>query len=141
MSPITIPSPQLQIDFSFALAQIRGLYLQEALLETIEKMDIAWIDKELNKLVPKQSLKALARHGLRGELVFPVPSVFAQNPRLLGYYRLLLGFSQKSFYSGETGLSRFKPMEEKGIIPKGAVDLQPELCAALIRASVQLVDG
>jgi hypothetical protein len=141
MAAITVPSPQLQIDFSFALAQIRSLYLQEALLETVEKIDIATIDKELNKLVPKQSLKALARHGLRGELVFPVPSIFAQNPRLLGYYRLLLGFSQKSFYSGETGLSRFKRLEEKGIISKGATNLLPELCAALIQASVQLVDG
>lgn len=141
MSFITILSPQLQIDFFFALAQIRCLYLQEALLETVEKMDIAGIDKELNKLVPKQSLKALARHGLRGELVFPVPCVFAQNPRLLGYYRLLLGFSQKTFYTAETGLSGFKTMEEKGIIPKRAMDLLPELCSSLIQAAVQLVDG
>lgn len=141
MALITIPIPQLQIDFSFALAQIRSLYLQEALLETVEKMEISLIDEELNRLVQKQSLKALARHGLRGELVFPVPSIFTQNPRLLGYYRLLLGFSQKSFYSSETGLSRFKPMEEKGLIPKGAMELQLELCAALIHASAQLVDG
>jgi hypothetical protein len=104
-------------------------------------MDIARIDKELNKFVPKQSLKALARHGLRGELVFPVPCVFVQNPRLIGYYRLLLGFSQKSFYCTETGLSRFKSMEEKGTLPKGAMDLFPELCVALIQAAVKLVDG
>lgn len=141
MTTIAIPIPQLQIDFSFALAQIRSLYLQEALLETVEKMDIARIDEELNRFVPKESLKALARHGLRGELVFPVPCLFVQNPRLLGYYRLLLGFSQKSFYSTETGLSRFKAMEEKGSLPKGSIDAQAELCSALIRASVQLVDG
>ncbi|HEX9023776.1 MAG TPA: XcyI family restriction endonuclease [Geobacteraceae bacterium] len=141
MKPIKIPSPQLQIDFSFALAQIRSLYLQDALLESVEKMDIARIDKELNKLVPKRSLKALARHGLRGELVFPVPSIFAQNPRLLGYYRLLLGFSQKTFYATETGLSGFKAMEDKGVLSKTSEGLLSELCVALIQAAAQLVEG
>ncbi len=141
MKPINIPSPQLQIDFSFALAQIRSLYLQDALLETVEKMDIAWIDKELNKLVPKRSLRALARHGLRGELVFPVPCIFVRNPRLLAYYRLLLGFSQKIFYASETGLSGFKAMEDKGVLSKKSESLLLELCAALIQAAAQLLDG
>jgi uncharacterized membrane protein YiaA len=56
----------------------------------------------------------LAKHGLRGELVYPVPYLFANNPFLLGYYRLLLGFSQKEFYSTAFGVSIFKTMEVKG---------------------------
>ena len=141
MSSIAIPSPQLQIDFSFALAQIRGLYLQEALLETVEKMDIAGIDRELNKFVPKQSLKAVARHGLRGELVFPVPCILAQNPQLLGYYRLLFGYSQKIFYTSKAGLIRYKSMEEKGGISREQMHSLPDLCTALVQAAVLLVDG
>jgi hypothetical protein len=93
--PINIPIPELQIDFSFALTQIRSFYLGEALSSTIGEMDIREIDRELAEKVPIESINALARKGLRGELVFPVPCVLRKNPRLLGYYRLLLGFSQK----------------------------------------------
>ncbi len=138
---IDIPIPQQQIDFSFALAQIRSLFLQDALLETVEKLDIGCIDRELNAMVPKQSLKSLARQGLRGELVFPVPCVLLANPRLLGYYRLLLGFSQKGFYATETGASRFKGMEDKGIMSRGNEELIPTLCAALIQPLAALVAG
>lgn len=138
---ITVPTPQLQIDFSFALAQIRTLYLQDALFSTIEDMDIAVVDTELNKMVPASCLKALARHGLRGELLFPVPAVLSRNPYLLGYYRLLLGFSQKSFYSGETGIGSFKGMEERGVISKLALARLPVLCMSLINACAQLLEG
>ncbi|MFA7536923.1 MAG: XcyI family restriction endonuclease [Desulfuromonadales bacterium] len=136
-----IPAPQQQIDFSFALAQIRSLFLQDALLETIEHLDIARVDHELNAIVPKQSLKSLARQGMRGELVFPVPCLLQANPRLLGYYRLLLGFSQKGFYATETGVSRFKGMEDKGILSRGNEALLPELCAALIQPLAFLIAG
>jgi XcyI-like restriction endonuclease len=140
-SSINVPSPQLQIDFSFALAQIRSLYLQDALFATIETMDIARVDKELSKLVPKKCLNALARHGLRGELLFSVPSVLMKNPRLLGYYRLLLGISQKAFYSAGTGISPFKGMEERGVISKIVLEQLSELCKALIHASSELLEG
>ncbi|OGR33060.1 MAG: restriction endonuclease [Desulfuromonadales bacterium GWD2_61_12] len=138
---IAVPSPQLQVDFSFALAQIRSLYLQDALFATIETMDVGVVDRELNKLVPKQKLQALARHGLRGELLFPVPAVLSANPRLLGYYRLLLGFSQKAFYAGETGLGVFRGMEERGSLSKTAQDRLPELCKNLISAASHFLDG
>ena len=105
-SNINIPSPELQIDFSFALGQIRSLYLQDALGQTIQNMDIAEVDQQLSTYVPKENLKALARHGLRGELVYPVPCVLEENPHLLGYYRLLLGFSQKEFYTAQFGPAR-----------------------------------
>lgn len=138
---IRIPPPQQQIDFSFALAQIRSLFLQDALLSTVEQLEISSIDHELNRMVPKQCLKALARQGLRGELVFPVPCVLMANPRLLGYYRLLLGTSQKSFYSGETGVSRFKAMEEKGTISRVNEEALTPLCTALIQALATLIEG
>ncbi|KAF0220738.1 MAG: type II site-specific [Geobacteraceae bacterium] len=140
-SSINVPSPQLQIDFSFALAQIRSLYLQDALFATIETMDLAIVDRELNKHVPKKCLNALARHGLRGELLFPVPSVLAHNPRLLGYYRRLLGISQKEFFSTETGISPFRRMEDQGIISKSVQERLHELCRALIYASSELLEG
>ncbi len=97
--PISIPAPQLQIDFAFALEQIRDLYLQQALSEAVRQIDIKKVDVELARLVPNASLGKLASRGLRGELMFAVPCLLSACPRLLGYYRLLLGFSQKAFYT------------------------------------------
>ncbi|MGH8566495.1 MAG: XcyI family restriction endonuclease [Gammaproteobacteria bacterium] len=112
--PIAIPAPQLQIDFAFALEQIRGLYLQHALSEAVGKLDIKDIDAELARIVPSTSLTQLATRGLRGELMFAVPSLLSSSPRLLGYYRLLLGFSQKAFYTTQFGLIGFKSMVREG---------------------------
>jgi len=138
---ILIPKPELQIDFSFALAKMRKLCLQEALSETIKGIKIPEIDKELASLVPQEALSALAQKGLRGELLFSVPCVLLRNPMLLGYYRLLLGFSQKAFYSSEFGLSSFKNMELKGIISKGNEQFIPELCRGLIKSAYHLLSG
>ena len=141
MGNIKIPSPNLQIKFSYALEQIRGLYLQEALSETIEKIEIARLDKELSRYATKSSLKALAKNGLRGELLFAVPCLLEKNPFLLGYYRLLLGFSQKEFYSSQCGLSSFKSMEINGILSEVKKKLLPVLCRELASSATALIEG
>ena len=102
---VQIPPPQLQVDFALALEQIRTLYLQEALSKAVTAIDVRQIDTELARFAPVPSLTELAGHGLRAELMFAVPTVLRANPRLLGYYRLLLGFSQKAFYSAPGGRS------------------------------------
>ena len=136
-----IPPPDLQIDFSIALAEIRTQFLQEALGDTVESLDIARIDKQLAGTVPKKSLAALAGHGLRGELMFPVPLLLETNPRLLGYYRLLYGFSQKEFYTSETGVSRFQAMEKKGVLTPANAKKLFALCEAMIPVGAALLDG
>lgn len=141
MPNINIPIPELQIDFSFALGQIRSVYLQDALSKTVETLDLSKLDKELSAFVPQISLKALAKHGLRGELVFPVPCLLEANPFLLGYYRMLLGFSQKAFYTAEFGIAGFKAMEEKGNLTATHKAALPDLCKGLILCAVALVDG
>jgi hypothetical protein len=141
MLKITIPAPNLQIDFSLALARLRAECLQEALSQTVQQMDISIIDKELALFVPKGDLSGLAGRGLRGELVFAVPCLLEQNPRLLGYYRLLLGFSRKSFYSSDFGTSSFKCMEENGRLSAENQKNLSILCKAIIGAASLLVDG
>lgn len=136
-----IPAPTLQIGFSQALAQARGLFLQDALGNTVESLDIAVVDTELARLAPKNALAALARHGLRGELAFAVPSVLAANPRLLAYYRLLLGYSQKEFFTKATGASAYKALESEGrLSPKTEAGLET-FCLALNQAAAELVVG
>ena len=115
---IRVSDPELQVTFATILAQIRNLYLQDALSETVRGLDITEIDPQLAAHVPVKSLAALAGHGLRGEMMFRLPMVLTANPRLLGYYRLLYGYSQKEFYAAATGISRFRGMEERGTVAK-----------------------
>ncbi|MGH8553580.1 MAG: XcyI family restriction endonuclease, partial [Methylococcales bacterium] len=79
--------------------------------------------------------------GLRGELMFAVPCLLSASPRLLGYYRLLLGFSQKAFYTSEFELTGFKSMEEKGVLSAVQLDRLEELCAGLVQSAIALLDG
>jgi hypothetical protein len=138
---ILVPPPDVQITFASALTKIRNQYLQDALSETVAKLDVPAIDKDLAAYVPGHSLSLLAAHGLRGEQVFPVPIILAANPKLLGYYRLLYGYSQKEFYTSATGIGRFKGMEERGIINKALTGDIPELAKALCEAGALLVAG
>ena len=137
---ITIPPPELQVDFALALEHIRGLYLQDALSGVVASLDIAKIDTELAIFAPSRSLAELAGHGLRGELLFAVPCVLHANPRLLAYYRLLLGFSQKAFYS-VPGVGRFRSMEVRGALRKAQEDALGGLCSGLSAASAALLEG
>ncbi len=138
---VNVPDPELQINFATSLARLRHLCLQDALSETVRGLDLTKIDRELAVHVQGNSMAALAAHGLRGEMIFPVPIVLIANPRLLGYYRLLYGYSQKEFYTSATGISRFKGMEVKGIINyKNLADLAG-LCDALCRAGAMLLAG
>lgn len=138
--PIRIPAPELQVDFALALEQIRAAYLQDALRAAVSSLDVRTIDVELAQLAPPSALSDLAARGLRGELLFATPGILRVSPRLLGYYRLVLGFSQKAFY-GFPGVGLFKSMEEKGSLRPGHdASLQP-LCLALAPVSAALLTG
>ena len=115
---VTVPSPDLQIGFARALSRIRREQLQDALRETVKTMEIPAIDRELAQLVSPSDLSILAGRGLRGELLFAVPCVLQENPKLLTYYRLLLGHSQKEFYSAKCVGATFKRMEEEGDVSR-----------------------
>jgi hypothetical protein len=60
-------------------------------------------------------------------------------PTLVGYYRLLLGSPQKSFYKGDTGMGQFKSMETRGLLrPAKRPDLEG-FCAAMGGCLAELV--
>ena len=136
---ISIPDPELQASFASALSEIRTLYLQDALRETVTALAVPAIDRELAELVPAHSLTALASHGLRGEMMFPVPSILRTNPRLLAYYRLLYGYSRKEFYTAATGLSRYAGMEGRGVVAEGLDSTLSEVCGAMCQAGALLL--
>lgn len=137
----TLPAPAQQISFTQKLLEARYRYLQQALSETVRTEDIADIDRELAQLSPRKSLNALARKGLRGELLFAVPVLLRANPYLVAYYRLLLGYSQKEFFTTATGASIFKTGESRGVLSASALEALPMFCAAMNQAADMLLEG
>lgn len=111
----------------------------DALKEALSTLEQNLIRSQIAVIVPADVQKLLATAGLRDEYVFPVPSIIEAKPTLIGYYRLLLGASQKSFYKGSTGMSLFKKMEEVGTMShKQRVQL-PRFCAAMASPLAELV--
>ncbi len=141
MTAFTVPEPDLQIEFYSQLSRLRHTCLLEALLDVVSELDIPTIDSELKKLVSSSALRRTAGWGLRGEVVFPTPHVLKAAPKLLGYYRLLMGFSQKQFYGGQHGFGPFKSMEEAGRLTENNLKLLEDLCRALCSSAERLLEG
>ncbi len=135
----SIPEPSLRVIFSKALGQLRKSLLQDALKTTVSCLAIPKLDAELARIVPSHSLAILAGRGLRGELFFPVPILLTTNPSLLGYYRLLYGYSQKEFYTRATGASRLKALEIKGVLSAKNSALLDEFCREMAAAGALLL--
>jgi len=141
MSPFEVPLPDLRISFYKRLQEVRQTLLLEALLRVVSSSDIQEIDIQLNHLVAKKPLQKVAGWGLRGEVLFPVPYLLTQSPKLVGYYRLLLGFSQKQFYGRDYGFGIFKTMEDKGGLSDRQKNALPEFCKCICRSAELLVQG
>src|SRR5690348_3981975 len=106
--------------------------------EALGQADPDVIQHEVKKYVPADVRKILAAAGIRDEHIFPVPGIPEIKPWLIGYYRLLLGTPQKSFYKSSTGLGRFKSMEELGTISKQKPYLS-DFCQAMAVPFAELV--
>jgi hypothetical protein len=141
VSPFKIPEPDLQVEFYHRLEIIRKKYLIEALLAAVSKLEIPRIDQNLRELVSNFALQRVAGWGLRGEIVFAIPYILENEPTLLGYYRLLLGFSQKQFYGGRYGFAPLRPMEDAGRLTSNHLSLMCELCQALCGSAELLIAG
>ena len=141
MSSLVVPEPDLQIEFYRRLEAIRKSLLIDALLSTVSRLEISQIDRELAELVAPPALRAVAGWGLRGEILFAVPCILESNPALLGYYRLLLGFSQKQFYGNRYGTRPFKGMEDTGQISAVHRVGLKGLCQTLCRSAELLLEG
>lgn len=134
-----LPSSKLQATVASGLDAFRRLYLQQALSETIKAIDLSQLNQELDAFTAAADLKKLASLGVRGEFVFSVPSLLRQNPRLLGYYRLLLGYSQKEFFN-KGKLGRFAAMETKGKLAARIDAELDDLCRAFCQRASELIN-
>jgi hypothetical protein len=111
----------------------------DALKEALKEASPLTVKQQLGIYVPQDVQKILAAAGIRDEHVFPVPAVLEAKPTLIGYYRLLLGIPQKSFYKGGTGMGQFKSMEERGLLkPNRRPDLEG-FCSSMAERIAELV--
>jgi hypothetical protein len=132
-------SASRQVIFHQMLVASRKSLLLDALSAALGKLDPTVVKKQIGKYVPSPAQKILAVAGIRDEHVFPVPAVLEQAPTLIGYYRLLLGISQKRFYRKGTGMGPFSGMEKRGIInTKKPPDLE-SFCKVMAEQLAELV--
>jgi hypothetical protein len=134
------PSTALQVDFFFRLQAMRNEVLLDALLQVLGKADPQTLDKELHQFVKEERLQTMKSYGLAAELAFVTPYLLKLKPRLIGYYRLLLGLSQKEFYS-QGGFNLFTTMETNDVLSGKQETQTPGLCRALNEASWNLISG
>jgi hypothetical protein len=121
------------------LVAARKSVLTDALSEALSQLDPNIVKKQILAFVPADAQKILAAAGIRDEHIFPVPVLLEKKPTLVGYYRLLLGVSQKRFYRKGTGMGPFKSMEARGLFsPKRRPDLE-RFCTHMNTNLAQLV--
>ena len=111
----------------------------DALSEALGGIDPKKLKAQLNKYIPSDAQQMIAASGVRDEHVFPTPIVLETKPTLLGYYRLLLGVPQKTFYATGTGMGQFKSMEARGVLSERQKVMLPELCNAMTNGLAELV--
>jgi hypothetical protein len=138
-TPIMSLSASRQLRFHQLLVAARKTVLGDALSDTLVTIDPNDLKSQLAAYVPTDVQQVLAAAGVRDEYLFPTPIVLEQKPTLIGYYRLLLGVSRKSFYAGESGRAQFKSMEERGVLGTPQKLLLPKLCNAMSEALAELV--
>ncbi len=133
------PSPSRQVAFHQLLVGARKSWLMDALKEALKQAPPKAVKEQLSTYVPADVQQILAAAGVRDEHVFPVPAVLEVKPTLVGYYRLLLGIPQKSFYKGGTGMGQFKSMEARGLLKPGKRPDLEGFCKAMGQSLAALV--
>lgn len=131
MPRFSIPDTGKQVYVAAFLDEVRASSLHLAVKNSAADIYPAVLRDEIIRFAPADGLQILQSSGVRDEEVFAIPCLFRKQPGLLGYYRLLLGISQKQFYQKSTGLNIFKPMEERQEITGIASPHIDELCSHL----------
>jgi hypothetical protein len=135
------PNASRQIGFHQLLVSARKTWLIDALQGALAEIDPIQLKQEILEFAPADVQRILASAGIRDEHVFPTPSLLQHTPTLVGYYRLLLGAPQKTFYGSGTGMGRFRSMEVKGNLSSSQREVLPDFCRAMAKVLGDLVRG
>jgi hypothetical protein len=138
---IKVPQHQRQVAFHQLLAAARKSWLMDALRETLADVDPEVMKAQLAIYIPVDVQRSLSAAGVRDEYVFPTPAILEKKPTLVGYYRLLLGSPQKTFYGSRTGMGQFKSMESRGLLSSSQKTNLGQFCDAMAQAISELIRG
>lgn len=133
------PTAARQVRFHQLLVGARKTWLHDALSDALGIVDPDVLRSQIGTYVPSAAQRILAAAQVRDEIVFPTPAILEAKPTLVGYYRLLLGSPQKSFYGRGTGMQRFKRMETDGVLTDKVRAELPAFCAAMSQPLGELV--
>jgi hypothetical protein len=136
---LKVPDASRQTAFHLLLVGARRTLLIDALSEAVGKIDPTGLSDQLSQYAPRDARQILAGAGIRDEHVFPTPLVLETAPMLVGYYRLLLGVSQKVFYATGSGMGSFLSMEKNGTLNKNQKERLGDFCATLAKPLADLV--
>lgn len=139
MPEVEPPYPTKQLAIHQLLVAARQTVLHQALGDALKGLDPSVVAAELAILAPNDARRVLAQANIRDEHVFATPVVLTAVPTTLGYYRLLLGVPQKQFYTSQTKLTPFKPMEEHNRLPAKVIPLLTGFCSAFNRQMAELI--
>jgi XcyI restriction endonuclease len=113
------------------LHEARDKWLPGAVQDAVALVDPETIASEIAVTVPHEGRIATQALNVRDEMVFALPCTLRASPRLLGYFRLFIGVSQKQFYQSVTGWSQLKSLEERGECSDAQALMLPAACAVL----------
>ena len=133
------PAASRQVTFHQLLVAARKTLLMDALSAALGRVNPTKLKAELATYIPRDTQRILAAAGIRDEHVFPTPIILETGPMLVGYYRLLLGIPQKTFYVTDTGMSQFKSMEARGVLNDRQKAALPAFCKAMSEGLADLV--
>jgi hypothetical protein len=139
VTDFSLPEPTRQLGFHELLVAARKLWLRDGLSEALAAVDLDEVGRQIAATAPADARAVLASAGIRDEYVFPTPAVLIAKPTLVGYYRLLIGLPQKTFYSSDTGMGRFQGMERKGTLSQRQRDALPQFCEVMCSRLAELV--
>lgn len=138
MSINSIITPTRQIAFYESLIRARKTVLSDRLRDALASLDARVISREIHSVVSNDVLSILASAGIRDEYVFPCATLIKNAPTLVGYYRLLLGLPQKTYYTSKSGMAKFKSAEVEGKINATDYEIE-EWCKTMSHALEDLI--
>lgn len=131
MARFSFPPPGKQVYVASFLANVRRTGLHEAVRVAAAALPANTLRSEIQAFVPADGLQVIQGTQIHDEEVYAIPALLRAAPGTLAYYRLLLGISQKQFYTTRTGLNIFKPMEDREELTRTADLHIHDLCHEL----------
>lgn len=139
MTRFDFPPPGKQVYVQAFLHRVRQTGLLDAVRAAIASIPASTVRSEITSHAPASGLQLTQAAGIRDEEIFATPTLLRMAPGVIAYYRLLLGISQKGFYTSTSKLNIFASMEDRQIVRRDADPLIEDFCTDMNAAMTVLL--